>query len=231
MSTLVLFAALALLLGIGLAARTLDSPALTAERAARFQLVHVACLGAAALLTLFLLTRWLASEDLAWGAVAACLALAFIRPWMDLAAMLILLIQRQLPIGATLEIGPLRGRVQRVGLRSITLQASDTTQHVLPATLVLTSPLRRLSLPDGRVPCLLTLPVPEGPALEPLLEQAREIALRSPWRVGTEDPRLLLLPDPHTPHRLLLHLQVFAADLDGAERLADDICRGLAQQG
>jgi small conductance mechanosensitive channel len=159
------------------------------------------------------------------GAGGAALFLSLQGFMVNFAAGLVLLGQRLMRLGDTIEVGDVRGRVVEMQTFHVVVETAESVRVSVPNGMLMNNPFRNHSLlPRRRVQWLL--PLPGGIDLAALKE-----ALGARLQ---EDPRILAEPRPAlflrewAPDKVTLAVQAWTATAD-AQAVQDELLEGLGK--
>jgi small-conductance mechanosensitive channel len=202
--------------------------AIPMSRARRLLLARLRPLAGATLIAVFLVmaARWvLASDDRrAWIALALIAAVATAASWASLRDLLegvYLRAGRSFAVGDRVQIGEVRGRVQRLGHRAVTLETADGELALIPYRTVATATIRRE--PNGGQPGLhvFRMAVPDHRSITEVKRAVREAALLCHWSSISRPPEVSAADDGQ------VEITVFPVDGDHVADLERTVRRAL----
>lgn len=124
--------------------------------------------------------------------------------------------------GDHVQIGTIRGRIQALGVRALTIETSDGELAILPYTQVAQSSLFRSPAADRTSFHVFRVPMPKESSLPEAKQRVREAALLCHWSSIAQPPQCVATGDGE------LEITVFALDADRAseiERAVRAVCR------
>jgi hypothetical protein len=126
-------------------------------------------------------------------------------------------------LGDDLQVGNVKGRIVRVGLRAITLRAPDGTDAVVPYERLAADTVIRLNLAARDTPCDLEVEVP--PHLPPprAAELARQAAALSRFASPRCPPEVFFAPRTGRVNELVLRVRGYLFDREHEERYRSDL--------
>lgn len=174
----------------------------------------------------FVGVRWVLRNDdkaaqytlLIVGGVCVAAAWRVIR---DIAEGLYFRAARTFLVGDHVQIGDIRGRLQSLGLRSITIETPDGELAILSYTQVAASSIFRSPAADRTSFHVFRVPMPKNTSLPEAKQRVREAALLCHWSSIAQPPQCVATADGE------LEITVFALDADRAseiERAVRDVC-------
>jgi len=139
---------------------------------------------------------------------------------------LILLYERPIQVGDVLEVGTLRGRVRRIGIRSSTLATFEGAEVIVPNASLIAAEVVNWTLSDRVRRVQITVGVGYGSDPRKVVEILN--------RVAREHPEVLAAPEPVAlfvgfgDSSLSFELQFWIADYDTWVKVASDVRTGIA---
>jgi small-conductance mechanosensitive channel len=216
---------LALVLRFGRAA--LD--ALPMSRARRALVARLRPLVGAALVVLYVMiaARWVLRTDdpRAWIAllvVGLILVAASWGPLRDVLEGVYLRAASALAVGDRVQIGAVRGRVQRLGYRSVHVEGTDGDLAILPYRAIAAQPILRSPAADHASFHVFRAPLPEHRSIPEARRVIRETALLCHWSSIARPPQVAATDDGD------LEVTIFAIDADRAPEIERLLRRALA---
>lgn len=124
-------------------------------------------------------------------------------------------------VGDQVQVGDIRGRLQSIGVRSITIETPDGELAILSYTRVAASSIFRSPAADRTSFHVFRVPMPANTSLPEAKQRVREAALLCHWSSIAQPPQCVATADGE------LEITVFALDADRAseiERAVRDVC-------
>jgi small-conductance mechanosensitive channel len=106
---------------------------------------------------------------------------------------LILLFERPIQVGDTIQIGQLSGEIGRIGIRSSTVRTSDGAEVIVPNGILISDPVTNWTLSDRMRRIDLTVGVVSGSDPEKVVETLRRVAANHPLVLGNPAPTVLFV--------------------------------------
>jgi small-conductance mechanosensitive channel len=216
--------ALAIVLRFGRAA--LDS--LPTSRARRALIERIAPLAGTAIAILFVVmaTRWILRTDdrrawVALGAVATVILLLSWGPLRDVFEGIYLRAGRTCAVGDRVQIGTVRGRIQRLGLRGLHVEGSDGTLAIVPYRAVAAQPLSRTPGVDHPAFHVFRVALPTTRSIAEARKLVLEAALLHHWTSVARQPVVVATEQDE------LEVTIFAVDPDRVADIERAIRRAL----
>lgn len=220
-------AALALALVLRFGRALLGS--LPTSRARRALIDRIAPLAGALIVIVFVViaTRWiLRTEDqrawLALGAVAAVILLVSWGPLRDVFEGIYLRAGRTCALGDRVQIGAVRGRIQRLGLRGLHVEGEGGTLAIIPYRALAAQTMSRAPGLDHPAFHVFRIPLPKTRSIADVRKQVVETALLHHWASVARLP--LVVATDHGE----LEVTVFAVDPDRVADLEAAVRRPLS---
>jgi len=202
--------------------------AIPMSRARRALVARLSPLAGAALALLFVVmaARWiLRTEDpRAWIALAVVAAVVVAISWgtlRDVFEGIFLRTAHTCSVGDRVQIGAVRGRVQRLGLRSLHVEAEGGEIAIVPYRIVAAQPLLRTPGTDHAAFRVFRMPLPANRSLADVRRVILETALLSHHASITRAPEVVATDGGE------LEVTVFAVDPDRAPDLEQALRRAL----
>lgn len=123
--------------------------------------------------------------------------------------------------GDQVQVGEVRGRVQRLGPRSITIETPDGKLALVPYSRIASDTVFRAPAAERTSFHVFRVPLPAGTTLPEAKQRVREAALLCHWSSVAQPPQCIATGDGE------LEITVFALDSDRAseiERAVRDAC-------
>lgn len=218
---------LVLLLGFRVANQMLSALPTTRGRATFERARPIVALGFALVWAVVAL-RWVLRDD----AGASRYALVFVagvgvvatwRVIRDVVEGALLRLANTVAVGDQIQIGDVRGRVQAVGIRAITIETAEGKLAILPHSQVAGSSVLRSPSADRSAFHVFRVPLPADAAIPAAKQRVREAALLSHWSSVAQPPQCVATADGE------LEITVFALDADRASEIERAVRLALAQ--
>lgn len=127
-----------------------------------------------------------------------------------------------LAIGDRVQTGAVRGRVHRLDLRSVVIEATDGELAVVPYRTIAAATLLRAPSDEGSLFHVFRFAVPEDRSVPDAKRAVHEAALLSHWSSIARPPQVIATDDGH------LEVTVFPIDADHVTDLERVLRRALA---
>lgn len=160
-------------------------------------------------------------------ATAAVILLVIAAAWpalRDVASGVVLRSGRACRIGDYVRIGGIHGRIQSLGLRTLTLDTSNGDEAIVPYTRVVRETLFREPAQEHAAHHVFQLDVPAGSTLSLLKERVRIAALHSHWHSVARDPQMSLVGDR------MIEVTVFPIHPDRGPDIESAVLRALGRE-
>lgn len=204
--------------------------ALPMSRARRARIARLRPIVGATLVVVYvvLAARWILESDdrRAWIAFAVAAGVFAAASWgalRDAIEGAYLRAGHTLAIGDRVEIGAVRGRIQRLGLRSLVIEATDGELAVIPYRTVTASTLLRTPGDEHSAFYVFRVAVPEHRTIPDAKRVVREAALLCHWSSVARQPEVVATDDGH------LEVTVFPIDADHVTDIERTLRRELAR--
>jgi len=130
---------------------------------------------------------------------------------------------RSCSVGDRVQVGTIRGRIQRMGLRNVYLEGSEGDLAIVPYRVLSTHPILRSSEAERSTFHVFRVPVPSSVKIPDARRTIRERALLCHWSSIARPPQVVAAgPDE-------LEITVFAIDGDRAPEIERAVREALAQ--
>ncbi len=224
---IVLGSALAIALGFRVANEVLTALPTTRARAAYERVRPVLAVALVVVWAVFAL-RWLLRDDASASRYAVVLVggvfiVAMWRVIRDVVEGAFLRVANTMMVGDQVQIGDVRGRVQRVGVRAITIETTEGKLAILPNSQVAQSAVLRSPSADLTSFHVFRVPLPANAAVPAAKQRVREAALLSHWASVSQPPQCVATADGE------LEITVFALDADRASEIERSVRMVLSE--
>ena len=98
-------------------------------------------------------------------------------------------------VGDRVKVGGLEGRVERIGIRALTLETADGQEAVLPYSEMVGRPLQRSRDVSGSGLVRAVVPIPDGRDVAWARGRLREASLSNHWCSSIREPEINLTDD------------------------------------
>lgn len=139
----------------------------------------------------------------------------------DFMAGVILRSGRVVEVGDRIEVDGVVGRVETLGLRTMTVQTKSGDEAVVPYGRAAQASIKRSPVRDGVSPYMFRLAVPEAADLVVFQRRVRETALISHWSSPVREPQVSVLGPGE------LEVTVYALDADHGPAIEATVRAGL----
>jgi small-conductance mechanosensitive channel len=141
---------------------------------------------------------------------------------------LILLLERPLRVGDTIELGGQMVKIASIGLRSTTVRTADQAEVIVPNTDLITNRVTNWTLTNRQARSLIPVGVAYGSDIALVMQTLRECALAHPQVLQSPEPQVLLR---HFGDSALdFELYVWVADLDTRAHVVSDLHQDIARR-
>ncbi len=171
-------------------------PRYKAERGVQLsiaRLVHYAILTVGFLVMLRVLGFQLNQLTLLGGALGVGIGFGLQAIVNNFASGLILLFERPIKVGDTIQLGTEWGEVKQLGLRATVIQTFDNAEIVIPNSDLITGQVTNWTLADRKVRVKIPIGVAYGTEVETVLEVLVSCAKANPMVLSTPKPNALFL--------------------------------------
>ena len=141
---------------------------------------------------------------------------------------LILLFERPLRVGDTIEIGGWRAEISKIGLRSTTVRRSDQADMIVPNADLITQQVINWTLTDRHVQITIPVRVAYGSDIPLVMQTLGECALAFPGVMASPEPKILL--QSFGDSALNFELQVWIMDIDNRRQVESDLHQEIARR-
>jgi potassium-dependent mechanosensitive channel len=118
---------------------------------------------------------------------------------------LILLFERPIQVGDTIQIGQLSGEIRRIGIRSSTVRTNDGAEVIVPNGTLISDPVTNWTLSDRMRRIELSVAVVTGSDPEKVVETLRSVAASHPLVLGAPAPTGLFVGFGDSALKFALH--------------------------
>jgi small-conductance mechanosensitive channel len=134
---------------------------------------------------------------------------------------LILLLERPLRVGDTIEIGGQSVKIAKIGLRSTTVRTGDQADMIVPNTELITNRVTNWTLTNRQARSVIPVGVAYGSDIALVMQTLKECALAHPGVLQSPEPRVLFRRFGDSS--LDFELSAWVADLDTRGQVASDL--------
>jgi small-conductance mechanosensitive channel len=128
-------------------------------------------------------------------------------------------------VGDHVRIGEIQGRVEHMGLRTMTVETSGGDEAILPYSAIARDSVMRTPVSENSTLHVFRMDLPRGLTVVDAKNRIRQAALRSHWSSVTRDPDVTFLGND------LFEVSVFALDTDHGPAIEDAVRQALARAG
>jgi small-conductance mechanosensitive channel len=176
------------------------------------RLVNYAILCIGCLVLLQVMGASLTSLTIFGGALSVGIGFGLQTIVNNFASGLILLFERPIKVGDTIQLATELGKVKKLGLRSTIIQTFDNAEIVIPNSDLISGQVTNWTLAERRARLKLSVGVAYGSDIEKVLKILLSVAEEHPMILATPPPRALLLD--FGASSLDFELRVWVADFD-----------------
>jgi small-conductance mechanosensitive channel len=134
---------------------------------------------------------------------------------------LILLLERPLRVGDTIELGGQLAKIAKIGLRSTTVQTADQAEVIVPNTDLITNRVTNWTLTNRQARSVIPVGVAYGSDIALVIQTLRECALAHPGVLPSPEPQVLFRSFGDSA--LDFELRVWVADVDTRLQVDSDL--------
>jgi small-conductance mechanosensitive channel len=134
---------------------------------------------------------------------------------------LILLFERPLRVGDTIELGGQRVKIVKIGLRSTTVRTAAQADIIVPNTELVTNQVTNWTLTDRHAQGMVTVGVTCGSDITLVMQTLKESALAHPGVMKTPEPQILLRD--FGKNALNFELDVRVTEVDNRTQIESDL--------
>jgi small-conductance mechanosensitive channel len=146
----------------------------------------------------------------------------------NFASGLILLFERPVKVGDTIQIGDQLGEVRDLGLRATVIKTYDSAEIVVPNSDLITGQLTNWTLAERRIRLKLPVGVAYGSDVEQVMALLMECAAENPKALKTPAPRVLFLA--FGASSLDFELRVWIGEFTDRRIVQSDINRAIEKK-
>jgi small-conductance mechanosensitive channel len=146
---------------------------------------------------------------------------------------LILLFERPVRVGDTIELGGRWAKITKIGLRSTTVRTLDQADVIVPNTNLITNEVTNWTLTDRHARAIITAKVANGSDVALVMQTLRECALAHAGVMKSPEPRILFRNFGGSSLDFELHAWILEVDnrLQIESDLHEEIARRFRQAG
>ena len=134
---------------------------------------------------------------------------------------LILLLERPLRVGDTIELGGQRAKIAKIGLRSTTVRTPDQADMIVPNTDLITNRVTNWTLTDRQARSVIPVGVAYGSDIALVMQTLQACALAHPGVLHSPEPQVLFRRFGDSS--LDFELRAWVADVDTRLQVASDL--------
>jgi len=134
---------------------------------------------------------------------------------------LILLLERPLRVGDTIELGGQPANITKIGLRSTMVRTADQADVIVPNTEIITNRVTNWTLTDRQARSVIPVGVAYGLDIALVMQTLRECALAHPGVLKSPEPQVLFRSFGDSA--LGFELRAWVADVDTRLQVASDL--------
>ena len=134
---------------------------------------------------------------------------------------LILLLERPLRVGDTIELGGQSAKIAKIGLRSTTVRTPDQADMIVPNTDLITNRVTNWTLTDRQARSVIPVGVAYGSDIALVMQTLKECALAHPGVLHSPEPQVLFRSFGDSS--LDFELRAWVADVDTRLQVASDL--------
>ena len=141
---------------------------------------------------------------------------------------LILLLERPIRVGDTIELGGQLAKIAKIGLRSTTVRTADQADVIVPNTELITNRVTNWTLTNRQARSLLRVGVAYGSDIALVMQTLKACALAHPRVLKSPEPQVLFRGFGESA--LDFELSAWVADLDTRGQVASDLHQDIDRQ-
>jgi small-conductance mechanosensitive channel len=134
---------------------------------------------------------------------------------------LILLLERPLRVGDTVDLGGLPAKITKIGLRSTMVRTDDQADVIVPNTEIITNRVTNWTLTDWQARSVIPVGVAYGSDIALVMQTLKEYALAHPGVLHSPEPQVLFRRFGDSS--LDFELRAWVADVDTRLQVASDL--------
>jgi potassium-dependent mechanosensitive channel len=134
---------------------------------------------------------------------------------------LILLLERPIRVGHTIDLGGLSAKITKIGLRSTMVRTPDQADVIVPNTELITNRVTNWTLTDRQARSVIPVGVAYGSDIALVMQTLKECALAHPGVLHSPEPQVLFRSFGDSS--LDFELCAWVADLDTRSQVASDL--------
>jgi small-conductance mechanosensitive channel len=134
---------------------------------------------------------------------------------------LILLFERPLRVGDTIELGGKLAKIAKIGLRATTVRTGDQANVIVPNADLITSQVTNWTLVDRHARSIIPVGVTRGSDVPLVMQTLRECALAHPGVLKSPEPQILFRGFGDSSRNF--ELRVWVADVDNRLQVESDL--------
>lgn len=134
---------------------------------------------------------------------------------------LILLLERPLRVGDTIELSGQLAKIAKIGLRSTTVRTADQAEVIVPNTELITNQVTNWTLTNRQAPSSILVGVAYGSDIALVMQTLKECALAHPGVLKSPEPQVVFRSFGDSA--LDFKLSAWVADLDTRGQVASDL--------
>jgi small-conductance mechanosensitive channel len=134
---------------------------------------------------------------------------------------LILLLERPVRVGDTIELGGQLAKIAKIGLRSTTVRTADQADVIVPNTDLITNRVTNWTLTNRQARSIIPVGVAYGSDIALVMQTLKECALAHPGVLQNPEPQVLFRSFGDSS--LDFELRTWVADLDTRLQVASDL--------
>jgi small-conductance mechanosensitive channel len=185
------------------------------------RLLHYALLTIGFVTALVVLGVDLTKMTLLASALGVCIGFGLQTIVNNFVCGLILLLERPLRVGDTIELGGQWVKIAKIGLRSTTVRTLDRADVIIPNSDLITNQVTNWTLTDRHAERAIAVGVAYGSDVALVMQTLKECALAHPGVMKSPEPRVLFRSFGDSA--LNFELRVWIADVDNRLQVESDL--------
>lgn len=141
---------------------------------------------------------------------------------------LVLLFERPLRVGDTIELGGRWAKISKIGLRSTTVRTLDQADVIVPNADLITNQVTNWTLTDRHARGIIAVKVASGSDVALVMQTLKECALAHPGAMKDPEPRILFRN--FGGGSLEFELHVWIVDVDNRLQVESDLRQAIEQR-